>query len=113
MGSAKKKKKEDEKEGKGPYSADEIAKVTKKPPTVKKQKRKFGLYDEPWLDQEKFYEAPEQKDSLPDEPWLGKEKFYQDSLDNEDESDLKSEYYYKKKKRKKSKYSDEDSWDGL
>ena len=110
--SAKKKKKK--KEDIGPFKADEITSVKKKP-TPKPKKGKYGLYDEPWLEQEKFYmdTQGEYKDSLDKEPWLEKEKFYQDQFDDEDESDINSEYYYKKKKRKKRKYSDGDTWEGM
>jgi hypothetical protein len=106
---SKKKKKEPDY---GPFSPDEV-KSAKKKPVKKMKKDKHGLFPEPWLDGDKYYQDKvEYKDALGKEPWLEREKFYQDQYDDQSENDPNSEYYYKKKKRKKGKYSD-DSWEGM
>ena len=86
MGRTKKKRKRKV----GPYKADEIESVQKKP--KKKKKKKELLPPEPWLDvpekQPYFQDGLERRQKLPEklasdkkrEPWIWKERFFQDQF---------------------------------
>ena len=104
MARSKKKKKRH-----GPFKADEIESVQKKP---KKKKRKKLLPDEPWLDQQKYFQDNFSKKGKKDprweaekkrEPWIWDEGYYQDQYDKEDEKESDKKEDTKRRKRSRGK----------
>ncbi|MHA1267061.1 MAG: hypothetical protein ACTSRS_17615 [Candidatus Helarchaeota archaeon] len=96
----------------GPFKADELESIRKKP-----KKKKKLLPDEPWLEQQKYYQDQFIKKKNDDprweaekkrEPWIWKERYFQDQFDKNKEDktiELKTKTPPKKsrKKRKRSK----------
>ncbi len=94
----------------GPFKSNEIESVQKK---TEKKKQKKLLPDEPWLDQQKYFQDKLERKGKKDprweaekkrESWIWEEKYYQDQYEKKDEEkvdekgDLKRRRSSKKRK---------------